>query len=156
MNIIFEQVAGETQVIISALEEGAKHFKLPKKTEISVAVLNDDEIKELNARTRAVNEITDVLSFPFVEISGGKVRLKDCARDVNPQTKCVMLGEICINLKRANEQAESYCHDRQREYAYLALHGFLHIMGFDHQTEQDKEKMRGMEEKILSKINLTR
>jgi probable rRNA maturation factor len=119
-------------------------------------ILNDGEIKELNARARGVNEITDVLSFPFIEIKNVKIRLKDHRRDVNPQTKCVMLGEICINLNRADEQAESCGHSRQREYAYLAVHGFLHIMGYDHETPRDKDKMREIEENILKRINLTR
>jgi probable rRNA maturation factor len=156
MNIIIEDAWQDTAVIIKALEEGAKYFNLPIKTEISLSIITDSEIKELNQRTRGKDEVTDVLSFPYIEIKNAQVTLKNHKEDINPYTKCLMLGDICINLDRAAAQAESFGHSKQREYAYLALHGFLHIMGFHHYTPQDKEKMREIEEDILRNINLVR
>lgn len=156
MNIITDNDAQETKSIIAALRCAAEYFKLPKKTEISLSILDDEQIKELNARTRDKDEVTDVLSFPYIDITNAKVVIKNHREDINPYTKCLMLGDICVNTCRAESQAEQFGHSKEREYAYLALHGFLHIMGFHHYTPNDKDKMRELEETILNKINLTR
>lgn len=156
MNIITEDINEHSGIITEVLSYAAEYFKLPKKTEISLSILNDREIKELNARTREIDEVTDVLSFPYTEIKNAHVVIKEHKEDINPYTKCLMLGDICININRAAIQAQSFGHSLKREIAYLALHGFLHILGFHHYNEKDKDKMRGLEEDILNKINLTR
>ncbi|MDD4002658.1 MAG: rRNA maturation RNase YbeY [Clostridia bacterium] len=156
MNVIIEEQAKQTKPMIVALRCAAEHFKLPKKTEISLSIFDDKQIKELNARTREKDEVTDVLSFPYIDIKNAKVVIKNHKEDINPYTKCLMLGDICVNTCRADSQAAQFGHSKEREYAYLALHGFLHILGFHHYTPQDKDKMRRLEETILNKINLTR
>ena len=67
-----------------------------------------------------------------------------------------VLGDIMISIPRVIEQAEEYGHSVQRELAYMVVHGFYHVMGYDHMNEQEKNVMRQKEEKILSKLNITR
>lgn len=159
MNIIFEtecdnEISSLTENIFKKAEQ---KFKLPKKTEITISFLTEEEIREVNLKSRNINQITDVLSFPYLNgIFGKKILLKDHKEDINPFTKCLMLGEINICLERAKEQAKNFGHCYQRECGYLALHGFLHIIGYDHLTEEDKTIMREAEEEILNSLNILR
>ena len=77
---------------------------------------------------------------------------EDYPYDTDPESGEIVLGEILICTKRAEEQAIEYGHSRSREIAYLTVHGLLHLFGYDHMTDEDKPEMRAMEERILSSI----
>jgi probable rRNA maturation factor len=103
--------------------------------EVSVALVDNEYIKELNSKYRDLNEATDVLSFPLDE---------------------EILGDIIISLERAKEQASDYGHSLHREVGFLIVHGMLHLLGYDHQRKEEKVRMREKEEKILDQLSLNR
>ncbi len=114
--------------------------------EVSLVVTNDAEIQALNRQYRGIDRPTDVLSFPQTEGPGAFPR---------PPGVPLHLGDIVISYDRVREQAREYGHSERRELAYLAVHGLLHLLGFDHQTEPERQRMRRAEEAALSEIPRT-
>lgn len=103
--------------------------------EVSVAFVSNRQIKELNKKYREKNEATDVLSFPIDQ---------------------EMLGDIIISAERAAGQAEEYGHSLKRELAYLTVHGMLHLFGYDHHGQEEKDEMRQKEERVLTELDISR
>lgn len=140
---------------------GKQTFKFnnqkPRKLQACVKFVYDDEIQELNKRMRNIDKVTDVLSFPNCEnVFNREINKKNFPFEVNPENGKVDIGDIVINLNRAEEQAGSYGHSFTREVAYLMVHGLLHLMGYDHIDQLDANLMRAQEEKVLAKFNLKR
>ena len=104
-------------------------------------------IKQINKQYRNVDNETDVLSFPMFE--------KDEIEKIDNNIEEV-LGDIVISIARVEEQAKEYGHSFTRELAYMVVHGFYHIIGYDHIEEEDKKQMRKKEEVILNKLNIRR
>ncbi len=127
--------------------------------EVNVAFVSKRQIHLINKEFRNVDRPTDVLSFPTLSYSGdngtiitGKdITKSNFASDINPETGNIMLGDIYICLPVCFRQAKTYKTGRQREVSYLAVHGLLHLLGYDHMTDSDKSIMREMEEKIMKK-----
>lgn len=120
-------------------------------------IFTDEEgIRELNARTRGVDSVTDVLSYPSFDNPAGAAVIAAEHPYETDEEGCVFIGSIVICKKRAEEQAAEYGHSVEREINYLAAHGICHLLGYDHMTDSDKALMRGQEEKVLAKINLSR
>ncbi len=132
------------KLIYMVLNKGAELQKVPEDAEISVLICDADTIHELNRDYRNVDAPTDVLSFA----------LNEGEDDIPEEEKA--LGDIVINLDRAIAQAEEFGHSKEREMAYLSVHGFLHILGYDHYDPEEKKAMRKAEEDILSACGLTR
>ncbi len=129
----------------------------PRKIEVGITFVYDDEMQELNKKERGIDEPTDVLSFPNLnDVFNKKINKKNFPEDVNPENGKVELGDIVINLNRAHEQAGSFGHSFSREVAYLMVHGLLHLMGYDHIDKLDSSIMRAQEEEILGKFRLKR
>ncbi len=121
-----------------------------------IIITDEAEIRRLNAEARGIDAVTDVLSFPSLDgIRGKALKKADFPFEVDEEGK-LFLGSIVICEKRAREQAEEYGHSYMRELHYLAVHGLWHLLGYDHMTEEDKPEMRAKEEKILSKLGITR
>ncbi len=121
-----------------------------------IIITDEAEIRRLNAEARGIDAVTDVLSFPSLDgIRGRALKKADFPFEVDEEGK-LFLGSIVICEKRAREQAEEYGHGYMRELHYLAVHGLWHLLGYDHMTEEDKPEMRAKEEKILSKLGITR
>ena len=118
------------KLIHMVLSKGAELQKVPEDAEISVLICDADTIHELNRDYRNVDAPTDVLSFA----------LNEGEDDVPEEEKA--LGDIVINLDRAVEQAKEFGHSKEREMAYLSVHGFLHILGYDHYDLDEKKAMR--------------
>ena len=112
--------------------------------DVCVLITDAEEIQTLNRTYRAVDRVTDVLTFPAWE---GDAIL--CPPDE-------YLGDIAICYERAAEQAEEYGHSLERELAFLAVHGALHLLGYDHMTPEDEKRMLGKQEEILTGLGLTR
>ena len=127
------------------LNKGAELQQVSENAEISVLICDATLIQELNCQYRHIDAPTDVLSFALNEGMAG-VTLEEEN----------MLGDIVINIDRAIEQAKEYRHSKEREMAYLAVHGFLHILGYDHYELEEKKAMRQAEEAILSACGLQR
>lgn len=128
------------------------------KLEMSLSVVSQDEIKSLNKQYRNVDAVTDVLSFPTLDNPERKVlNVSDYNLDsVNPLTGRLNIGDVIICLDRAKEQAESYNHSLKRELCFLALHGLLHLLGYDHAEQADEEQMTELQEEILNKLKIFR
>ena len=118
--------------------------------------VDEEEIKQLNARERGVDAVTDVLSFPTMDGIKGKPILADGHGDCIDEEGRILLGSIAICKKRAEEQAQEYGHSLEREIFYLTVHGVLHCLGYDHMTEEDKKEMRAKEEEVMARMNLQR
>ena len=119
-------------------------------------LVSEEEIRELNARERGVDRVTDVLSFPSMDGIKGKPVLADEHGECIDEEARIFLGSIVICEKRAREQAAEYGHSFERELWYLAVHGVLHCLGYDHETEEEKREMRAKEEEVMAKLDLTR
>lgn len=127
------------------------------KLQVAVEFVYDEEIQELNKKTRGIDSVTDVLSFPNLDnVFNKAINKKNFPHDVNPENGKVELGDIVINLNRAKEQAGSFGHSLTREISYLMVHGLLHLMGYDHNDKLDANMMRAQEEQVLAKFNLKR
>lgn len=140
------------QIIEKVVYECFKEEKLLEtKLYMSIILTNKDKIQELNNTYRKINKTTDVLSFPMFEKDEIDAIIKSKEYDTYD-----VLGDIVISIDRVKEQAIEYGHSFKRELAYMVVHGFYHLMGYDHIKEEDKEKMRPKEEKILQELNITR
>ncbi len=117
-------------------------INLLKECEFSLYIISNYEIQLLNNKYRNINKATDVLSFPsFFEI--------------NKNIKKLYLGEIFISIDKLCEQAELYNHSKEREACFLLTHGFLHLLGYDHEKSIEEEKiMFNLQEKIIEKLKL--
>lgn len=118
---------------------------------ISITLTNPENIHQINKQYRNVDKETDVLSFPMFEKEeiDRKVELQDFEHED-------VLGDIVISIERVKEQAKEYGHSFERELAYMIVHGFYHLMGYDHIEEEDKIIMRPKEENILNKLGIKR
>lgn len=116
--------------------------------EVSITFISNEDIKKLNAEFRNVDAVTDVLSFPLGE---------NGVYDRNPETGALLLGDIVISMKKAEQQAELYGHSLQREVAYLTVHSMLHLLGYDHVNGgMEQVHMREKEETVLAQLGLQR
>ena len=135
------------------LSECFKEEKLDKLNfYMSVTLTNPNEIHELNKKYRNVDRETDVLSFPMFEKEEIEEIISKKIKNKIPE----VLGDIVISVEKVKEQAKEYGHSFERELSYMLVHGFYHIIGYDHIEEDDKIKMREKEENILAKLKQTR
>ncbi len=118
---------------------------LDSKLYISVILTNPDEIQEMNKEYRKIDKTTDVLSFPMYE--------RDEIPHLNKEIE-EPIGDIVISVERVRKQAKEYEHSFERELAYMLVHGFYHIMGYDHMEEMEKKEMRAKENVILNRLNI--
>lgn len=122
--------------------------------EIDITVVDADTIREMNAEYRSKDSVTDVLSFPMYEFYNGEPREE---LDKEPDTGCVMLGDMILCYTRACEQAKEFGHSAARECGYLTTHSMLHLLGYDHErNDEDTRLMRSKEEEYMNAIGLTR
>lgn len=122
--------------------------------EIDITVVDADTIREMNAEYRSKDSVTDVLSFPMYEFYNGEPREE---LDEEPDTGCVMLGDMILCYTRACEQAKEFGHSAARECGYLTTHSMLHLLGYDHErSDEDTRLMRSKEEEYMNAIGLTR
>ena len=134
--------------VIRGMEEAAalavtKEGLDPERCELSVSFVSDRKIKKLNAEYRGVDKVTDVLSFPQYD-------------DLNELTEEmeICLGDVVICEKKARQQAVEFGHSYEREILYLFTHSVLHLLGYDHEEEADKQEMRAREEEIMNELGL--
>lgn len=117
---------------------------------IDIILTNPENIRKINNQYRNIDKETDVLSFPMFEKDEIE-NLKNNGNDIEEA-----LGDIIISIKKVQEQAKEYGHSFERELAYMLIHGFYHLMGYDHMNEEEKKQMREKEEGVLSKLNINR
>lgn len=128
-----------------------------KKVTVNLGYVSQSAIQKLNGEHRGVDKVTDVLSFPMLDLELGKWLTEEIyQKEKHPKTNLVELGDIVICEAVAAAQAQKYGHSFLREVCFLSLHGFLHILGFDHQTKEDEQQMNTLCEKVLEKIGVKR
>jgi len=135
------------QTLTAVLLKTAQVHNINPGAEVSVVLADDSYIHELNLEYRGKDCPTDVLSFALDE--GDEPDIVD-----GPEES--LLGDIIISLETAARQAEEYSHSLERELAFLTLHGMLHLLGYDHEEDDDRQEMRQQEEHILSLLGITR
>lgn len=141
----------------AALENALQGF-VPTDVTLAVEILfvDGEEIRRLNREMRAVDKVTDVLSFPSLDgIKGREIKGKEHPYELDENGE-LLLGSIVICTQRAKEQAEEYGHSYNRELHYLIVHGVMHCLGYDHMTDEERAEMREKEEYILGKLGITR
>lgn len=127
----------------SAIESTLKHEDVSNAV-FSIVFVDEKTIQEMNRDYRGIDRVTDVISFAFED--NEKVRYNTIR----------VLGDIYICIPRMKEQAVSYGHSEKRELAFLTVHGLLHLLGYDHQTEAEEKIMFGLQELILDGENIKR
>lgn len=144
-----ETAAEQMEEIEKILNYAANKLSIEDGSELSVTFVNNDRIQEINREYREKDAPTDVISFAMEELGEGEIELigTDMPR---------VLGDIIISTERANEQAEEYGHSFMRELGFLAVHGFLHLLGYDHMTKEDEEEMFSLQKEILDGYGLSR
>jgi probable rRNA maturation factor len=144
------EVTEEAQHLVeSILQFAARKENIEKDTELSVTFVDNDRIREINKEYRHKDSATDVISFALEEMGEDEVEIVGAEM---PR----MLGDIIISIERTKEQAEEYGHSFDRELGFLALHGFLHLLGFDHMNEEDEKVMFTKQKEILEEYGLSR
>jgi probable rRNA maturation factor len=136
------QLAGEME----AITEG----------EVALTFVSNETIRELNKDYRGLDKVTDVLSFAITDNDADEQPIHFNEEDWDEVPDSLLLGDIIISVPRALEQSQEYGHSLEREIGFLFVHGFLHLIGYDHQTEEDEQIMIAKQEHVLSQIGLTR
>jgi len=144
VNNLQEKVSVEDEMVhllAGVVNEALVSEGADKDAEVSLVFVDDNYIAQLNKQYRGKDGPTDVLSFAMQEgpaMPGGEGE--------------ILLGDVVISLETARRQAEEYGHGLAREVAYLTVHGVLHLLGYDHETEADKRVMRQKEEAVLDRM----
>jgi probable rRNA maturation factor len=137
------------QLVEELLNFAADKLNVEADSEVSITFVSNERIQEINKEYRGKDQPTDVISFAMEELGEGELAITgiDMPR---------FLGDIIISVSKAHEQAEDYGHPFSRELGFLAVHGFLHLLGFDHMTKEDEEEMFGIQKDILDEYGLKR
>ncbi len=154
MEVLFENSISEEEVqsldfdleqlIKDVVLQSLQYENFTTNVEVSISIVNNEEIQELNKNYRNKDYATDVLSFPLLSNF-----------DVNDDN-IIALGDIVISLEKAKEQAEEYGHTVKREVGFLTAHSMLHLLGYDHMEEEEAKIMFAKQEEILNQLNLKR
>lgn len=140
------------EVIKKVINQCYKEEKIENsKLFITITLTNPENIQKINKEYRDIDKPTDVLSFPMFEKEELDKKIENNLFEYED-----ILGDIIISIERVKEQAQEYNHSFERELSYMVVHGFYHLMGYDHIKEEDKNKMRPKEEKILQDLKIER
>ncbi|WP_028588751.1 rRNA maturation RNase YbeY [Paenibacillus massiliensis] len=148
-----------TDALISTLEtllERAGEAEGVTEGEVALTFVTDEQIHELNRQYRGIDRPTDVLSFAMNEELEEE---PDIIYSLEPEAELElpdMLGDIIISVQTAKRQSEEYGHSLDRELGFLFVHGFLHLLGYDHQDEASEAEMMGKQEAVLAQVGLLR
>jgi probable rRNA maturation factor len=142
------QVAVDRSVLSTLVESLVRRHLPPGEYTLGLHLVSDETIRELNQEHRHKDTHTDVLSFPLHDPSG--------MRFVLPPGQPINLGDVVVSYPRMLAQATEFGHPPARELGYLVAHGVLHVLGFDHELDADRRRMRQAEEEALAPLGLTR
>nr|WP_317357765.1 rRNA maturation RNase YbeY [uncultured Tyzzerella sp.] len=130
----------------NCMKESLKLENFTEDIEISLSIVNNDEIRKINNLHRNIDKETDVLSFPLL----------DDFNNINNMVCPIPIGDIIISIDKAISQANDYGHSLKRELCFLTVHSMLHLLGYDHMTEEEEKVMFEKQEIILNKLNIRR
>ena len=151
----FEEDAYVEKVILAALD----YVDCPYEAEVNVLFTDNDGIHEMNKEFREIDRPTDVLSFPMVEyeVPGNFDNLEEEQEECfHPETGELLLGDIVLSYDKIREQAKEYGHSELRELCFLVAHSMLHLAGYDHMEDDEREQMEQMQREILEKLGILR
>ncbi len=137
------------ELVEKLLQFAAEKEQVAKNTEVSVTFVDNERIQEINREYRDKDQPTDVISFALEEMGEGEVQI------IGEEMPTV-LGDIIISIDRTRVQAEEYGHSFERELGFLALHGFLHLLGYDHMEPEEEKEMMTRQKEILEEYGLQR
>ncbi|MGX7076989.1 rRNA maturation RNase YbeY [Globicatella sanguinis] len=146
--------ASQTKIIEEVIELTAKKLGLSEQSEVDISIVNNETIHQLNKQYRGIDHPTDVLSFALTEGDDDFDFTMEADEDFAAIPE--HLGDIIISYQKIVEQAADYGHSFERELAFLTVHGFLHLNGYDHQTEEEERAMFGIQNEVLEEYGLTR
>lgn len=141
--------ASVEKLVADLLRHALQEEEITGETEVSVTFMNDKDIQEINKNYRGIDAPTDVISFALEEAVEGEVA-------IIAEGMPLILGDILISIPTAERQAAEYGHTVEREIGFLALHGLLHLLGYDHLTEAEEKEMFGRQKEILDTFGLAR
>ena len=142
-NVVDSDVKEKTEAL---LKYAYDYLNQKGAAELSVSYVDNAEIEELNAHYRDKDSVTDVISFA----------MEDEEDNIIHEEAGRVLGDIIIADEVARAQATDYGHSDMREFVFLALHGFLHLMGYDHMTDEDEKEMNALQDAILNDFGIAR
>lgn len=140
----------QIELVESILVHAAMEEDVEEPSELSVTFLTNDEIQAINREWRGKDTATDVISFAFDEM--GEDEMDFMLDEDEPR----LLGDLLISVERCQEQAADYGHSFERELGFLAIHGFLHLLGYDHMTPEEEAEMTARQEQVLAHFELKR
>lgn len=146
------------EIAEAVMNEVLDQEECPYESEINLILTTDEEIHRTNKEFRDIDRPTDVLSFPMVDFEAPADYdiLEEDDSYFHPETGELMLGDIMISIPRAVAQAKEYGHSVKREYAFLIAHSMLHLLGYDHMTDEERVIMEEKQEQALYTLKITR
>lgn len=147
------EVNQDLEAFVEKVVQKALETELEEDYEVSISFVDNNEIKELNKQYRNKDAATDVLSFPMLEFEDAE---EDSTDEGEYMETDMLLGDIVISLEKAREQAVEYGHSFERELAFLLVHGVLHLIGMDHEDEEQEKEMLEKQDRILELLHITR
>ncbi|WP_282458247.1 rRNA maturation RNase YbeY [Ligilactobacillus aviarius] len=143
----------QLDLVRGVLEYAANYLSLPENTEMSVTLMDNKHIHEINKKYRGIDKPTDVISFAMEEDGDeGDIILPSDMEFEMPKN----LGDLMISMEKVAEQAEYLGHSQDRELGFLTVHGFLHLNGYDHMKAEDEKEMFSLQDEILNGYGLQR
>ena len=141
-NSLYPELESYEETYLDIAKKAMKHLSLHFEPIISVSLVNDETIRQINNDYRHIDRVTDVISFAF---NDGEDRVS-----LYQSGAMVVLGDIYICVEQAKRQAEEYGHPLDREMRFLFVHGLLHLLGYDHMKKEDEDIMFPLQEEILA------
>lgn len=155
VSVDFDYHALANEVIVAACDAE----QCPYEAEVNLTLVDLASIHQINREYRGIDQPTDVLSFPMqtYETPADFSHVEDCVEEnFNPDTGELLLGDIILCVDKVKQQAHTYGHSEKREFAFLILHSMLHLFGYDHETEQEREEMEARQRSILDALGIIR
>ena len=149
----------EQEVAEAVISETLDYEDCPYEVQVNIILTTNEEIQQINLEQRGVDAPTDVLSFPMIDYaypSDFTVLEAGGMDSFDPDTGELILGDIVISVDKVIEAAEKYNHGVKREYAFLITHSMLHLFGYDHMDEVERENMELKQDEMLKRLNITR
>ena len=147
-----QNISNYKKDITNAIEQTLKVEKVKENVEISLTFVCDNDMKRLNKLHRGINKPTDVLSFPMIDYAGKTYKETDKSvikQSMNPETKALMLGDIVVSMETIKRQAKDFNNTIKKELLLMVIHSTLHLLGYDHMEDVEKETMFEKQLKIL-------
>ena len=148
----------DKELASAVIEASLDYAGCPYEAEVNLLLTMNEDIRRMNEEFRGIGKATDVLSFPMAEFekAGDFEFLESADEYFHPETGELILGDIVISKEKVVSQAEEFGHSIMREFSFLITHSMLHLLGYDHEEEEERIEMERMQEEILEKLEILR